>query len=116
MPTYRQLHEQSLKENQPARYAELKLSGRLSAYLDGGPTRGERAAEAGGPATGRAEPLQPGGVEEGAGGVGGVAGADREGAGVGRPSARPGEPEAIRGRAPPGASPEPELPRDQDRC
>jgi hypothetical protein len=34
VPTFRQLHEQSLKENQPARYAELKLSGRLSAYLD----------------------------------------------------------------------------------
>lgn len=34
MPTYRQLHEDQLRENRPAMYRELKRSGELKAYLD----------------------------------------------------------------------------------
>lgn len=34
MPTYRALHEQQLRENRPAMYADLKRSGELPGYLD----------------------------------------------------------------------------------
>lgn len=34
MPTYRQLHEEQLRENRPDFYRDLKRSGELKAYLD----------------------------------------------------------------------------------
>jgi hypothetical protein len=34
MPTYRQLHEEQLRQNRPAMYRELDQSGQLRAYLD----------------------------------------------------------------------------------
>lgn len=35
MPNYRQLHEESLAENRPSLYRDLKQSGELKEYLDG---------------------------------------------------------------------------------
>lgn len=35
MPSYRQLHEESLAQNRPDLYRELKQSGDLQSYLDG---------------------------------------------------------------------------------